>query len=57
MPFFEVHPAGRQNVYKYREEDIGLKKSKYQEKNKGLKLPIATSSIRRLYIFANYYRL
>ena len=42
MPFFEVYPVNRQNVYKCREKDIGLEKSKYQEKNKGSKLSIVT---------------
>ncbi len=57
MLFFKVYLINRQNIYKYREKDIGLKKSKYREKNKDLKLSIVTSSVRRFYIFINYCRL
>ncbi len=42
MPFFEIRPTSRQNVYRCQKEDIGLEKSKYQEKNKGSKLSIVT---------------
>jgi len=53
MPFFEVCLIGRQNIYRCWEGDIGLKKSKYQEKNKDLKLLITISFIWCLYISIN----
>ena len=53
MSFFEVRSTDRQNVYRYREKDINLEKSKYREKNEDLKLPIAISFVRCLYISVN----